>query len=130
MATSLIVERPEKLIPTKVWFSIHDGGDGSAYPHWFLTEETAEYDQQQMENGWGESCIGSVETYEGSNIHQSATKNDMRNEVKRIIELLMEEKNKYWLHHAIEEHLFNFSPEYGYSNYLSMRKFLKMDKLT
>lgn len=55
-----------------VWYSIQNGGDGSAYPNWFLTEELAEEDQDNMYEGWGESCTGSVETFEGSDIHQEA----------------------------------------------------------
>lgn len=55
-----------------VWYSIQSGGDGSAYPSWFLTEAQAEGDQDDMEEGWGESCTGSVETYVGSDIHTEA----------------------------------------------------------
>ena len=59
-----------------VWFSIANGGDGSAYPQWFLTEDAAEQDQSDMEEGWGESCTGSVDTYVGSNIHKRAVQNE------------------------------------------------------
>jgi hypothetical protein len=58
-----------------VWFSIQNGGDGSAYPAWFLTEEEAEQDQEDMYEGWGESCTGSVETFIGSDIHEEAVLN-------------------------------------------------------
>jgi hypothetical protein len=66
---------PEMLVKVVVWYSIQNGGDGSAYPAWFLTEEKAEYDQDQ-EEGWGESCIGSVETFVGSDIYNKALEND------------------------------------------------------
>ncbi len=59
-----------------VWYSIQDGGDGSAYPSWFLTEEKAQEDQENMDFGWGEPCLGSVETFEGSDIHQEAIQNE------------------------------------------------------
>jgi len=59
----------------EVWFSIQNGGDGSAYPDWFLTEQEAEDDQMNMEEGWGEPCIGVVETFVDSNIHKYACKN-------------------------------------------------------
>lgn len=62
----------ELLVKTKVWYSIANGGDGSAYPHWYLTEEDAEWEQEHATEGWGESCTGSVETYEGSDIHREA----------------------------------------------------------
>ena len=58
-----------------VWYSIQNGGDGSCYPHWFLTEAKAEKDQREMDEGWGEPCCGSVETFAGSDIHQEAVKN-------------------------------------------------------
>ena len=63
------------LTKTTVWFSIQNGGDGSAYPDWFLTEEEADKDQEEMDEGWGESCIGSVETFKGSDIHKRAIEN-------------------------------------------------------
>lgn len=58
----------------KIWYSIQNGGDGSAFPYWFLTEEEAEKDQENMDEGWGESCIGSVETFVDSDIHKEAKK--------------------------------------------------------
>lgn len=67
------VEEGKMLIPVTVWYSIQDGGDGSAYPSWFLTEEEAIKDQEDME-AWGEPCYGSVETYVGSNIYRAANK--------------------------------------------------------
>lgn len=61
-----------ELIKCIVWFSIRNGGDGSVYNKWFLTEEEAEYDQNHMSEGWGESCLGSVETFVGSDIYNEA----------------------------------------------------------
>ena len=58
-----------------IWYSIQNGGDGSAYPTWFLTEEEAEIDQEHMDMGWGESCTGSVETFVGSDIYITALNN-------------------------------------------------------
>lgn len=56
----------------KLWYSVSNGGDGSAYPHFFLTEDHAYKDQEMMSEGWGEHCTGMVETFEGSNIHVEA----------------------------------------------------------
>ena len=55
-----------------VYYSIRNGGDGSANLTWFLTEEEARQDQMNQREGWGDICTGYVETYVGSNIHQEA----------------------------------------------------------
>jgi|15BtaG_2_1085339.scaffolds.fasta_scaffold00040_45 hypothetical protein len=36
--------------------SLHNGGDGSVYIDWSSTEELAQYDQDNLDLGWGESC--------------------------------------------------------------------------
>ena len=68
-----------ELTKIEVFYSIMDCGDGSAYPKWFLTDEEAEKDQEvsveETGSGWGESCTGMVETFEGSNIHKEAVEN-------------------------------------------------------
>ncbi|MHB8098030.1 MAG: hypothetical protein ACYDD5_00385 [Sulfuricurvum sp.] len=66
------MEPLEKIV---VWYSVQNGGDGSAYPCWFLTENDAEQDQDDLDEGWGESCTGSVQTFVGSDIHVEAVKN-------------------------------------------------------
>ena len=43
-----------------IYYSVSNGGDGSAYPHWFESMELAEWDQEHMYEGWGESCTGSI----------------------------------------------------------------------
>lgn len=50
-----------------IWYSVNNGGDGSAYPHWFETMELAEWDQENQSEGFGESCTGSV-TFTGDNL--------------------------------------------------------------
>lgn len=62
----------EQLTKITVWFSIANGGDGSAYPRWFLTEEAAKDDQTSAYEGWGSSCTGSIETFKGSDVHEDA----------------------------------------------------------
>lgn len=42
----------------EVYYSVHNGGDGSAYPHWYESEELAEFAQEGEE--WGEPCTGSL----------------------------------------------------------------------
>lgn len=44
-----------------IYYSVHDCGDGSAYPIFFEDLDCAEIDQEMMEEGWGESCTGHLE---------------------------------------------------------------------
>jgi len=57
-----------------IYYSISNGGDGSAYPYWFESMELAEWDQEQMEEGWGEPCTESF-TVEGDNLKFMETLN-------------------------------------------------------
>lgn len=41
-------------------YSIQNGGDGSAYPKFMSSAKLAEYDQENMAEGWGESCTGCI----------------------------------------------------------------------
>ena len=68
----------------EVYFSIQNGGDGSAYPFWFLTYDESEYDQENLYEGWVEPCIGSVETFVGSDIYEEALKNSKDQKNKRL----------------------------------------------
>lgn len=44
---------------TKIYYSVENGGDGSAYPQLMESEELAEIDQEFMgEYGWAEPCTG------------------------------------------------------------------------
>jgi hypothetical protein len=45
---------------TEIYYSVQNCGDGSAYPRWFESMELAELDQDYMDEGWGESCTGSL----------------------------------------------------------------------
>jgi hypothetical protein len=42
------------------YYSVQNGGDGSAYPSFMESMELAEWDQDNMSEGWGESCTGSI----------------------------------------------------------------------
>ena len=42
------LESPNQLVKVTVWYSVANGGDGSAYPFFFLTEEEAEQDQADI----------------------------------------------------------------------------------
>ena len=73
-----------KLKAIVIYYSVVNGGDGSAYPAFYLTDEMAEAYQENMTEGWGESCTGLVETYEGSNVHEEAKTNEI--ELKRQLD--------------------------------------------
>ena len=65
----------------EVWYSLVDCGDGSVAPYWYLTEEEAYTHQEELSDrgeGWGEPCIGMVQTYENSNVHLEAIRNNER----------------------------------------------------
>ena len=50
-----------------IYYTVSNGGDGSAYPHFYDNEEVCEFDQEHMKEGWGEPCTGSL-TITGENI--------------------------------------------------------------
>ncbi len=45
----------------KAYYSVTNGGDGSAYPHWYESQELADWDNDHQSEGWGETCTGSIE---------------------------------------------------------------------
>lgn len=48
----------------ELFYHVVNGGDGSAFPRFFMSEaaaEKAEEAQQEEGEGWGESSVGSVE---------------------------------------------------------------------
>lgn len=63
---------PEKI---NVFYSINNGGDGSAGVTWYLNEQDAINEQEDMDDCWGEPCYGSVETFINSDIHKLAKRN-------------------------------------------------------
>ena len=51
-----------------VYYSVSDGGDGSAYPVFFADKAVAEWHQSHEEkDSWAEDCTGSI-TFEGDNL--------------------------------------------------------------
>jgi hypothetical protein len=69
-----------------LWYSVRNHGDGSAYPHWFGSAETADKDQDLQSEGWGESCTGSIQSFEGSDEHKKAIENDAEQATKLRLE--------------------------------------------
>lgn len=76
-----------------VWYSIHNDGAGAAFLEWFMYKEDAEYDQDNLDEGWGEPCIGSVETFEHSDIWGKAFMNSSKQLQNREDEEFLEEMN-------------------------------------
>jgi len=58
-----------------LYYACFNGGDGSVSLDWYLSQEDASKQEDLQEEGWGEDCTGSVETFEGSNIHKQALEN-------------------------------------------------------
>ena len=56
---------PEKL---RIYYSIQNGGDGSAYPEFMDTRGLAEWDQDHMVEGWAETCWGELDIVSDSPI--------------------------------------------------------------
>jgi hypothetical protein len=46
---------------TKIYYSVQNCGDGSAYPTFMETEALADWDQEHQYEGWGENCSGHIE---------------------------------------------------------------------
>ena len=42
----------------KIWYSIQNNGDGSASPMFMTTKELVEWDQDYMDEGWGDMSFG------------------------------------------------------------------------
>jgi hypothetical protein len=87
-----MLDKIEILERVVVHYSVQNGGDGSAYPAWFLTGEDAEFDQSNMSEGWGEDCSGSVETFIGSDIHRAALAGSKTLGINRSIEGMNQEE--------------------------------------
>ena len=72
------VSSAELLQKIVVYYGCFSGGDGSVHLTWYLDQETASEEEESQDEGWGEDCTGSVETFAGSDIHKKAIVNDER----------------------------------------------------
>lgn len=50
----------EKMMKTTIYYSVENCGDGSAYPEFFDREDVCDAHQDNLTEGWGESCTGSL----------------------------------------------------------------------
>lgn len=85
-----------------LWYSVSNGGDGSAYPQFFETERLTEMDQELMEEGWGECCNGSIEI-EGENLKIIRPKIITTEEFIKDLKVRLESKYNSYYHKQIEE---------------------------
>jgi hypothetical protein len=88
----------ESKMKKRIYFSIQNGGDGSAYPRWFESEELAEWDQRHMDEGWGEPCCGYVEAQSDSEItfnEEITTIEDIIKEKEEALEWALKYKSEW-----------------------------------
>ncbi len=80
---------------TEIWYSVRNGGDGSAYPVWMESEELAELDQKWMDESWGECCNGclKIESQHDIKVLNMVTVDD---QIKEIEEDLNEDYMKIY----------------------------------
>jgi hypothetical protein len=61
------IQKGKTMSKITLYYSVEDHGDGSAYPQFFLDKDVAEWHQENLDQGWGEPCTGSI-TVEGDNL--------------------------------------------------------------
>lgn len=77
-----------------IFYSVSNGGDGSAYPHFFEDAECAEIHQNLQEEGWGESCTGSLSMFCDSDaniiVERAQTKQEYITELQEALKWELE----------------------------------------
>src|SRR5688572_13207202 len=53
-------EEPKAKYSKTIYWSLQNNGDGSASPKFFDSEALAEFDQDNMDEGWREPCTGDI----------------------------------------------------------------------
>ncbi len=81
---------------TKIWYSVENCGDGSAYPQLMESEALAQFDQDNMDEGWGESCIGSITIEHDSPITVKNNITTIDDRIKELEEELTYDYIKDW----------------------------------
>ena len=75
----------------EIYYSIQNGGDGSTYLWWFESMALADLDQQYMDEGWAETCVGSV-------VVQGEGEFEFLNEVRTVDDVIRETKEDLQYH--------------------------------
>jgi|APSaa5957512622_1039677.scaffolds.fasta_scaffold09450_4 hypothetical protein len=95
MSTKL--NQKKTIMITKIWYSVQNGGDGSAYPQLMESEKLAELDQEHMDEGWGEPCIGSIRIEHDGPIkilNNIQTAQEIKEEMERVYSNYSEAKEE------------------------------------
>lgn len=81
-----------------LYYSVSNGGDGSATPEFTTSKEVADIHQEivNFDEGWGEPCTGSIKLTSESEI--KVDKNDLINveEMKERLEEIAENDGQYY----------------------------------
>lgn len=102
-----------------LYYSVHNGGDGSAYPHLMESAELATWDQDSMPEGWGEDCSGSFTVESDSPIR-------IVDEVTTAISMLIDKLDDGG-HDNIDEFVSKFFPN-GVPKFTVVRDESSLDK--
>lgn len=81
-----------------LYYSVSNGGDGSAYPQWFETRELAEIDQELQSmfgEGWGESCTGEIVIEGSDDMRMIRPRITTINEVIERLDEIIESNSRY-----------------------------------
>ena len=81
---------------TRVWYSIQNGGDGSAYPVFCESEQLAHIIENYQYEGWGEDCVGclQIESESPIKVVNIRTADEEIEETKKEIEYDKSAKDK------------------------------------
>ena len=66
---------------TKVYYSVNNSGDGSAYPKFFESEKCSDFHQYLLNEygeGWGEDCVGELEIESDGPIKVKGIRTDLQ----------------------------------------------------
>ena len=90
-----------------VYYTVLNGGDGSAYPTWTESMDLAEFYQDNIDDeyGWGESCCGILELESDSPI---IIKSKVVTKYDYLYENFLNNYNEY-----LESHALNFLDKFG-----------------
>ena len=86
----------------EIFYSIQNGGDGSAYPMFMESMELAELDQEHIIEGWGEPCTGSITMESDSEITVTKDVNTAEDVKKKLENEMKWDKSQNLKDHLAE----------------------------
>lgn len=87
-----------------IYYSVQNCGDGSAYPMFLSTSKLARWDQDHMDEGWGESCDGNLTILTDNDVVVA----EMLDELSYWLDRTMDEDYELWEYR--DEFLSDFFP--------------------